>query len=168
MIVEVEPLVDERGSLARTFDARVFAANGLDARVAQCSTSFNARAGTLRGLHYQVAPHGESKLVRCAGGRIFDVVVDLRARSPTHMQWMGMELSAEGACSLFVAEGCAHGFQTLEDRSVVHYQMSSEYVPECYRGARWDDPAFAIAWPEPPDGGRIMSERDRNFPDYVP
>jgi len=168
MIVELEPLVDERGSLTRTFDAELFVANGLDPRVAQCSTSVNARCGTLRGLHYQVAPHGEGKLVRCTQGRIFDVVVDLRKGSPTYMQWVGLELSAEGANSVFVVEGCAHGFQTLEDNSVVHYQMTSEHVPECYRGARWNDPAFAIAWPEPPNGQRIISERDRNLPDYVP
>jgi dTDP-4-dehydrorhamnose 3,5-epimerase len=167
MIVELEPALDERGSLARTFDADAFAAHGLDSRVAQCSTSFNARAGTLRGLHYQAAPHGEGKLIRCARGRIFDVAVDLRARSPTHTRWVSFELSAGGVHSLFIAEGCAHGFQTLEDDSEIHYQMTSPFVPEAYRGVRWNDPAFAIEWPEPPGGERIMSERDRNFPDYA-
>jgi dTDP-4-dehydrorhamnose 3,5-epimerase len=166
-IIEIEPSIDERGSLGRTFDAEVFAAHGLDSRVAQCSTSSNARAGTLRGLHYQAAPHGESKLVRCTRGRIFDVVVDLRTQSPTHKHWIGIELSADGVRSLFVAEGCAHGFQTLEDNSEVHYQMTSAYVPDAYRGVRWSDPAFAIEWPEPPAGERLMSTRDRDFPDYA-
>lgn len=167
MIVEIEPSCDERGSLARTFDADLFAAHGLDSRVAQCSTSFNTRAGTLRGMHYQRAPHGEGKLIRCTRGRIFDVAVDLRADSPTHRRWVSIELSAGGGCSLFVAEGCAHGFQTLEDNSEVHYQMTSAYVPEAYAGVRWNDPAFAIEWPESPGGERILSERDRNHPDYL-
>lgn len=167
MIVELEPSLDERGSLARTFDAGLFAAHGLDPRVAQCSTSFNTRAGTLRGMHYQRAPHGEGKLIRCIKGRIFDVAVDLRMDSPTHRRWVSIELSAGGGRSLFIAEGCAHGFQTLEDNSEVHYQMTSAYVPESYAGVRWNDPAFAIEWPEPPGGERILSERDRNHPDYL-
>ncbi|MGA2454478.1 MAG: dTDP-4-dehydrorhamnose 3,5-epimerase [Solirubrobacteraceae bacterium] len=167
MIVELEPSLDARGSWARVFDADVFAAHGLDARVAQCSTSVNRRAGTLRGLHYQTAPYGEGKLVRCARGRIFDVAVDLRAGSPTHKRWVSVELSASNGLSLFIAEGCAHGFQTLEDNTEVHYQMTSAFVPEAYTGARWNDRAFAIEWPEPPGGERIMSERDRNFHDYV-
>jgi dTDP-4-dehydrorhamnose 3,5-epimerase len=167
MIVEFEPSIDERGSLARTFDARVFAGHGLDWRVAQCSTSFNARAGTLRGLHYQAAPHGEGKLIRCTKGGIFDVAVDLRVNSPTHKRWVSIEMSADGVHSLFIAEGCAHGFQTLEDNSEVHYQMTSPFALDAYSGARWNDPAFAVQWPDPPGGERIMSERDRNFPDYV-
>jgi len=166
-IIEIAPALDERGSLARTFDAEVFAAHGLDARVAQCSTSSNRRAGTLRGLHYQLGPYGESKLIRCTRGRIFDVAVDLRPDSPTHRRWVSVELSADGRQCLFIGEGCAHGFQTLEDDSEVHYQMNAPFAPEAYRGARWDDPAFAIAWPDPPGGERIMSERDRNFPDYM-
>jgi dTDP-4-dehydrorhamnose 3,5-epimerase len=167
MILEMEPSLDERGSLARTFDADVFAAHGLDARVAQCSTSFNRRAGTLRGLHYQTAPHGEGKLIRCTRGRTFDVAVDLRAGSPTRKRWVGIELSADGMRSLFVAEGCAHGYQTLEDNSEIHYQMTSAFVPDAYAGVRWNDPAFAIEWPECRGGERIISERDRGFPDYV-
>jgi dTDP-4-dehydrorhamnose 3,5-epimerase len=166
-IVELEPVHDERGSWARTFDAEVFAAHGLDARVAQCSTSFNARTGTLRGMHYQRAPCGECKLIRCTRGRIFDVAVDLRADSPTYRRWVGVELSGEGLRSLFIGEGCAHGFQTLEDECEIHYQMSTPFAPEAYAGVRWNDPAFAIQWPEPPVGERIISERDRNFPDHL-
>jgi dTDP-4-dehydrorhamnose 3,5-epimerase len=165
--VELEPLRDERGSFARTFDADLFATAGLDARVVQCNTSFNAHAGTLRGLHYQAPPHEEGKLVRCTRGRIFDVVVDLRPQSPTHCRWLGVELDAEGTRSLFIPGGFAHGFQTLADDSEVHYQMTAAYVPAAARGVRFDDPAFAIDWPAPP-GRRIVSERDRAFPDYAP
>lgn len=168
-VVELQPSVDERGSFTRTFDAELFAAHDLDASVVQCNTSFNVRAGTLRGLHYQAAPHGEGKLVRCTRGRVFDVAVDLRPDSPTHRRWLGFELDAEEARSLFVPAGCAHGFQTLEDGSEVHYQMTRAYVPASARGVRWDDPAFAISWPDPPAGGeRVLSARDCAFPDYAP
>jgi dTDP-4-dehydrorhamnose 3,5-epimerase len=168
-VIELEPQRDERGSFARTFDTELFAAHGLDPSVAQCNTSLNVRAGTLRGLHYQAAPHGEGKLVRCTRGRVFDVAVDLRPHSPTHRRWLGLELDADGERSLFVPAGCAHGFQTLLDDSEVHYQMTRAYVPEAARGVRWDDPAFAIRWPDPPPRGqRILSARDRAFPDYAP
>jgi dTDP-4-dehydrorhamnose 3,5-epimerase len=167
-VVELEPLGDERGWFARTFDAEAFAAAGLDARVVQCNTSFNARAGTLRGLHYQAGPHGEGKLVRCTRGAVFDVAVDLRPSSSTYCRWFGLELSADGTSSLFIPAGFAHGFQTLADGSEVHYQMTYHYVPEAARGVRWDDPAFGISWPAPPAGGRIMSERDATYPDFAP
>ncbi len=167
-VVESQPQRDERGSFARTFDAEIFAAHGLDPRVVQCNTSYNALAGTLRGLHYQAAPHEEGKLVRCTRGRVFDVVVDLRPASPTHRRWLGLELDADGSRSLFIPAGCAHGFQTLRDDSEVHYQMTAVYVPAAARGVRWDDPAFAIRWPEPPAGERIVSARDLAFRDYVP
>lgn len=168
-VIELEPVRDERGSFARTFDAELFAAHDLDASVVQCNTSFNHRAGTLRGLHYQAAPHGEGKLVRCTRGRVFDVAVDLRPDSPTHRRWLGVELDAAGGRSLFVPAGCAHGFQTLQDGSEVHYQMTRAYVPEAARGVRWDDPAFAIEWPDPPGGAeRILSAHDRAFADYDP
>jgi dTDP-4-dehydrorhamnose 3,5-epimerase len=166
-IVELEPHVDERGSFTRTFDAEVFTHHGMNAQIAQCSTSFNRRAGTLRGMHYQIGPHAEGKLVRCGRGSIFDVAVDLRPDSPTHMQWVGFELDAAGARSVFIPEGCAHGFQTLEDESEVHYQMTTAHAPDQYRGVRWNDPAFGIRWPEPPAGERTMCERDRSFPDYA-
>jgi dTDP-4-dehydrorhamnose 3,5-epimerase len=168
-VVELAPLGDERGSFTRTFDAALFAAHGLDAGVVQCNTSFNVRAGTLRGLHYQASPHGEGKLVRCTRGRVYDVAVDLRPDSPAHRRWLGLELDADGTRSLFIPAGCAHGFQTLVDGSEVHYQMTCAYVPEAARGVRWDDPAFAIAWPDPPAAReRVISARDRAFPDYDP
>jgi dTDP-4-dehydrorhamnose 3,5-epimerase len=167
-VVELEPLQDERGWFARTFDAAAFEELGLDARVSQCNTSFNARAGTLRGLHYQAEPHGEAKLVRCTRGAIYDVIVDLRRGSRTYCRWLGIELRGDGVESLFVPAGFAHGFQTLEEASEVHYQMSHHYVPEAARGVRWDDPAFAIDWPEPPPGGRTISERDASYPDFRP
>jgi dTDP-4-dehydrorhamnose 3,5-epimerase len=167
-VVELEPLGDERGWFARTFDAEVFERLGLDARVSQCNTSFNERAGTLRGLHFQAAPHGEAKLVRCTRGAVYDVVVDLREGSPARGSWFGIELRAGGTRSLFAPAGLAHGFQTLEDASEVHYQMSYPYVRGAASGVRWDDPAFAIAWPEPPAGGRTLSERDATYPDWRP
>jgi dTDP-4-dehydrorhamnose 3,5-epimerase len=167
-IVELEPLRDCRGAFTRTFDCEKFLEHGLDPRVAQCSTSFNRRAGTLRGLHYQADPHGEGKLIRCTRGSVFDVAVDLRPESVTHREWVGIELSARGERSLFIPAGCAHGFQTLEAASEVHYQMTVAHVPEATRGVRWDDPAFAIAWPDPPVGGeRILSDRDRTLPAYT-
>jgi dTDP-4-dehydrorhamnose 3,5-epimerase len=145
-----------------------FASRGLDTRVDQCSTSFNAREGTLRGMHYQVAPHGESKLVRCTRGAIYDVAVDLRPDSSTYLGWFGLELSADNGCALFVPEGCAHGFQTLADTSEVLYQISTPFVPDAARGVRWDDPAFGIEWPAAPPGGRTMASRDAGYPDFAP
>lgn len=166
VVVELEPFVDERGSFTRTFDAELFAAQGLDSRVVQCNSSFNPRAGTLRGLHYQLAPHAECKFVRCVRGRVFDVAVDLRPDSPTRGRWVGVELSAHNRLCVVVPVGCAHGFQTLEDDSEVHYQTTAAYAPAADRGVRFDDPAFAIGWPQPPAGGRILSARDRAHPDY--
>lgn len=164
-VVDLDLLGDERGWFARTFDAEEFAARGLNPAVVQCNASFNARAGTLRGMHYQAEPHGESKLVRCVRGAIFDVAVDLRAGSPTFRGWHGVELSAENRLALYIPPGLAHGFQTLTDGAEVLYQMGQHYVPEAARGVRWDDPAFAIEWPAP-DGERIVSERDRSYEDY--
>jgi dTDP-4-dehydrorhamnose 3,5-epimerase len=127
----------------------------------QCSISFNARKGTLRGLHYQAVPHAETKLVRCTKGAIYDVVVDLRPRSPTFREWTAVELTAEKRNMVYVPEGCAHGFLTLEDESEVFYQMSEFYDAESARGVRWDDPAFQIAWPGKVE---VISERDRTYP----
>jgi dTDP-4-dehydrorhamnose 3,5-epimerase len=166
-VVELEPIGDERGWFARTFDAAAFEALGLDARVTQCNASFNLRAGTLRGLHYQAQPHGEAKLVRCVRGAIYDVIVDLRPDSDAYCGWFGIELREGGTSSLFAPAGCAHGFQTLADDAEVHYQMAHHYVPEAAGGVRWDDPAFGIAWPDPPPGGRIISERDATYPNFV-
>jgi dTDP-4-dehydrorhamnose 3,5-epimerase len=168
VVIELEPYVDERGVFMRTFDAEIFAGQGLDARVAQWNSSFNPRAGTLRGLHYQVPPYAESKLVRCTKGRVYDVAVDMRLDSPTHGRWFGIELAERDTCCLLMSEGFAHGYQTLEDHSEVHYQATAPYTPDANRGVRWDDPAFAIDWPDPPHGLRIVSARDRAFPDYSP
>jgi dTDP-4-dehydrorhamnose 3,5-epimerase len=166
-VVEPERFEDERGFFARTFSVEDFAGRGLDTRVDQCSTSFNAKAGTLRGMHYQVAPQAESKLVRCTRGAIFDVAVDLRPDSASYLSWFGLELSAENGMALFVPEGCAHGFQTLVDASEVHYQISAPFTPEAARGVRWDDPAFGIEWPAAPPAGRTMAPRDASYPDFV-
>jgi dTDP-4-dehydrorhamnose 3,5-epimerase len=168
LVVESEPIEDERGYFARTFSSDEFAAHGLDERVDQCSTSFNARAGTLRGLHYQDAPHAEAKLVRCTRGAIYDVAVDLRSDSSSYLSWVGVELSADNGRALFVPEGCAHGFQTLVDASEVLYQISTSYVPTAARGVRWNDPAFGIDWPPEPPEGRTMSPRDAQYPDFTP
>jgi dTDP-4-dehydrorhamnose 3,5-epimerase len=169
-VYEVEPerSADERGYFARTYCADEFAAAGLDPVIAQCSTSFNACAGTLRGLHYQADPYAEAKLVRCTRGAIFDVAVDLRPESPSYLGWRGVELNEANGLSLYVPKGCAHGFQTLRDDSEVLYQISVAYQPGAGRGVRWDDPAFGIRWPEPPPGGRTMSERDAAYRNFTP
>ena len=166
LVVELERLADERGYFARTFDAAQFAAAGLEACVVQASTSFNARAGTLRGLHYQADPHGEAKLVRVTRGACFDVIVDLRADSPTFCESFAIELDAASGRAVYAPVGFAHGFQTLVDDTEVLYQMSHPYVPDAARGVRFDDPAFAIAWPAPTAGGLLISARDRAFPDF--
>jgi dTDP-4-dehydrorhamnose 3,5-epimerase len=167
-IVAPEPIEDERGLFARTFCAEEFQARGIDIRVAQCNTSFNARAGTLRGLHFQAEPHGEAKLVRCTQGAIYDVAVDLRPDSPSYRRWFSVELTAANRRAFFIPEGCAHGFQSLRDASEVLYQMSTPYVPGAERGLRWDDPAFGVKWPEPPVHGRTISKRDASYPDVAP
>jgi dTDP-4-dehydrorhamnose 3,5-epimerase len=164
-VVEPTELGDERGWFARTFDAEEFDARGLNPVVAQSNLSYNARRGTLRGMHYQVDPHGESKLVRCIRGAIFDVAVDLREDSPTYCGWHAVELSADNRHAFYIPAGLAHGFQTLCADCEVEYQMGHRHVPEAARGVRWDDPAFAIDWPAA-EGVRTISERDRAFPDF--
>jgi dTDP-4-dehydrorhamnose 3,5-epimerase len=161
-IVDAEAREDERGLFARTFCAEEFAAHGLDARVAQCSISFNRRTGTLRGLHYQAAPHAEAKLVRCTAGAIFDVVVDLRPESPTYTRHFAVTLTPHDRRALYVPVGFAHGFQTLADETEVLYQISHPF--SVTTGVRWDDPTFGIDWP--PVAERFMNERDRTFPDF--
>jgi dTDP-4-dehydrorhamnose 3,5-epimerase len=165
LVIELDLLGDERGWFARTFDADEFSKRGLDPVVVQCNASFTAKRDTLRGMHYQVAPHGEPKLVRCVRGSIFDVAVDLRSDSPTYCQWHGVELSADNCRTFFIPPGMAHGFQTLSDDCEVLYQMGHRYVPEAARGVRWDDAAFGIEWPTA-HRGRIVSERDRSYPDF--
>jgi dTDP-4-dehydrorhamnose 3,5-epimerase len=164
-VVELDLLADERGHFARTFDVAEFAEHGLDPAVVQCNTSFNTRRGTLRGMHYQADPDGEAKLVRCTRGSIYDVAVDLRPDSGSRGRWFGAELSASNGRMLYIPTGMAHGFQTLEDGTEVHYQMSHHYVPEAARGVRFDDPAFGIEWPLPDP---IVSERDRQYADFRP
>lgn len=159
-VVEPALAADARGFFARTWCRERFAAHGLTAELSQCSVSFNHRKGTLRGLHYQSAPFEEAKLVRCTHGAIFDVAVDVRPDSPTFGEWVGLELSGRNRRMLFVPEGVAHGFLTLEDDSEVFYQISAPYRPEAARGIRWDDPALAITWPLAPT---VVSERDAAF-----
>jgi dTDP-4-dehydrorhamnose 3,5-epimerase len=160
-VIELEPLRDERGWFARTFDAAEFRARGLDDRVVQESISYNARAGTLRGLHYQASPHEEAKLVRCPRGAILDVIVDLREGAPGYGRWFSVELDARDGRMLYVPEGLAHGFQTLVDDTEVHYRINREYAPGHGRGVRWDDPVLGVEWP---DAERIISRRDRRLP----
>lgn len=162
-VIEPERLEDERGFFARTWDRQEFEKRGLDSQLAQCSVSFNKSKATLRGMHYQAAPHEEAKLVRCTGGAIYDVVIDLRPDSPTFKQWVAVELTAENMLMLYVPRGFAHGFQTLQDNTEVFYQISEFYAPESARGVRWDDPAFDIQWPQAEE--RVISARDRTFPD---
>lgn len=167
-VVEQERFTDERGHFARTYCAEEFAAHGLDPRVSQCNTSLNVRAGTLRGLHRQAAPHEEAKLVRCTRGAIYDVAVDLRSDSPSYLRWSAIELSEDNGYAFFIPDGCAHGFQALRDASEVFYQISVPYQADATRGVRWDDPAFGIRWPEALHGGRTISPRDASYPDYQP
>jgi dTDP-4-dehydrorhamnose 3,5-epimerase len=162
--VELEPIADERGFFARSFCRDAFRKQGLAVDYPQCSISFNARRGTLRGMHWQAAPHAEAKLVRCTRGRLYDVIVDLRPESHSYCRWTGVELAAARRNALYVPEGFAHGFLTLEDETEVFYQISHEYRPEAARGVRWDDPAFGIRWPAAP---AVVSERDRGYPDHV-
>jgi dTDP-4-dehydrorhamnose 3,5-epimerase len=166
ILVELEPHDDARGAFARTWSRDEFASHGLSSEISQCSLSRNTRAATLRGLHFQMSPHEETKLVRCTHGAIFDVIVDLRPESETAGQWLGVELSSSDGTALYVPKGFAHGFQTLVDESEVFYMMSDPYVPEASSGVRWDDPALGIEWPEAHE--RTISERDLAWPDYEP
>lgn len=163
--IELEPHQDERGFFARTFCEREFAAHGLVTRYPQCNLSYNRDAGTLRGMHYQAAPHREAKLVRCVSGAIYDVIVDLRPGSPTRLRWIGVELDARSRAALYIPGGFAHGFLTLREHTEVFYQMGAFYESEAARGLRWNDPAIGIEWPFTP---RILSERDRSYPDFDP
>jgi dTDP-4-dehydrorhamnose 3,5-epimerase len=163
--VELERFEDERGSFARAFCSHEFGLAGLPTVFPQCNISVNLRRGTLRGLHWQEEPYPEGKLVRCTRGAIWDVAVDLRRESSTFRCWFGVELTAANGCALYIPPGFAHGFQTLEDSSEVFYQMSNTYQPSLARGARWDDPAFGIAWPLPDP---ILSPRDAAYPAFEP
>jgi dTDP-4-dehydrorhamnose 3,5-epimerase len=164
VVVSPDRHPDARGFFARTWCAREFAAAGLSPTLAQISVSWNDRKHTLRGMHWEAAPERESKLVRCTRGAIFDVVVDLRPESATYLHHLGIHLDADGHRAVFIPPGLAHGFLTLADGTEVLYQMDSFYAPGAERGARWDDPAFAIDWPTPP---KVISERDLSFPDFA-
>jgi dTDP-4-dehydrorhamnose 3,5-epimerase len=164
-IIEPERLEDERGFFARTWCRDEFEARGLSPDFVQCNVSHNRRRGTVRGLHYQAAPHAEAKLVRCTRGAIFDVLVDLREGSDTYLNWTAAELTADNGKMVFAPEGVAHGFQTLDDDTEVFYQMSEPYHPESAGGVRWDDPRLAIAWPL--SERCIVSDRDRSLPRLV-
>jgi dTDP-4-dehydrorhamnose 3,5-epimerase len=159
--VEMARIEDERGFFARSFCADDFAARGLAMGVRQCSISYNAKRGTLRGLHFQAAPHGEDKLVRCTAGAIFDVIVDIRAESPTHRRWFGVELTAGNRRSLYIPKGFAHGFISLADDTEVSYMISVPYTAGFARGIRWNDPALGIEWPIVP---AVISARDAAHP----
>ena len=163
--LEIEPAVDERGLFARTYSAAEFAERGIAFTIAQASVSFNACRGTLRGMHLQVPPHEESKLIRCVAGSVFDVVVDLRAGSPTQLRWFGLELDATQRNALYVPAGFAHGFLTLEADTELEYLISTPYEPSAAAGVRWDDPAVGIDWPNQPV---VISDRDAAFLDLDP
>ncbi len=165
--IELAPQEDDRGVFARSYCWREFEAHGLNPRVVQCNVSSNRQRGTLRGMHYQDAPSAEAKLVRCVRGALYDVAADVRVDSPTFGQWTALELRAEPGRPwqmLYLPEGVAHGFLTLEDDTEVFYQMSEFYAPQTARGFRWNDPTFAVEWPEPV---RVISDRDRSYPDFA-
>ena len=163
-IIEPERLEDDRGFFARIFCQEEFAAHGLRTRFVQGSISFNHKKGTLRGMHYQVAPHAEARLVRCTMGAIYDVIIDLRSGSPTFKQWVALELTAQNRTMLYVPEGLAHGFQSLVDDTEVSYLMTESYHPDLAGGVRSDDPAFGIEWPMP---AKVIADRDRTYPDFA-
>jgi dTDP-4-dehydrorhamnose 3,5-epimerase len=162
-IVDLNRLEDERGFFARSFCQREFTEHGMNPRIAQCNVSYNRKKRTLRGMHLQVGPSQEAKLVQCTQGAIYDVIIDLRPDSPTFCEHVGVVLSAENYRMLYIPEGFAHGFLTLEDDSNVFYLMSEFYAPDYARGFRWNDPAFGISWPDTPD---VISERDAGYPDF--
>lgn len=164
-VFEIRPelLSDERGFFARTWCQKEFEAQGLNPRLVQCNISFSRRKGTLRGMHYQAGEHAEAKLVRCTKGSICDVALDIRPESRTFGNWVAVVLTEQDRNMLYLPEGCAHGFLTLEDETEVFYQMSQFYNPESARGVRWDDPAFHIAWP---GNVEVISERDRTYPNF--
>lgn len=159
--IDVERREDERGFFARTFCEEELRGHGLNPKVVQCNLSWNRARGTLRGMHYQAAPHEETKIVSCTRGAAWDVIVDLRPQSQTYRRWTALELTADNRRSIYIPHGIAHGFITLTDDVEMHYMMGAAYVAEGARGVGWDDPAFAIAWPLEP---AVISDRDRNYP----
>jgi dTDP-4-dehydrorhamnose 3,5-epimerase len=164
-IVDIDPLSDARGFFARAWCAQELEEHGLVARIAQCNTSYNKRKGTLRGMHLQRAPHEEVKFVKCIRGALYDVIIDLRPGSATYMEWVGVELTAENRRALYVPEGFAHGFQSLQDDVETLYMVSEFYAPQAETGFRWDDPAFAVVWPLGPP--TVVSEKDASWPSFT-
>lgn len=162
--IDLDRVEDERGFFARSWCVKEFESNGLDARLVQCNISYNKLRGTLRGMHYQIAPAAEVKVVRCTSGAIYDVIIDLRPEAPTYKEHFSVILSSENHRMLYIPEQFAHGFLTLADDTEVMYQMSEFYIPDCARGLRWDDPSFGIVWPEEV---RVISGKDRAYPDYT-
>lgn len=163
-VVEIEKLSDARGFFARSWSRKEFEAHGLTSGIVQANVSYNHKKGTLRGMHYQIAPYQESKLIRCTRGAIYDVIIDLRPDSSTYKQWMGVELTADNYTMFFVPQDFAHGFQTLMDETEITYQVSQFYTPGSEKGIRFDDPAFDIQWPLKVT---IISDKDRIWPDFV-
>ncbi|MFH1932399.1 MAG: dTDP-4-dehydrorhamnose 3,5-epimerase [Pseudomonadota bacterium] len=165
-VIEIEKRQDNRGFFARAWCKKEFESRGLNTSFAQANLAFSKKNGTLRGMHYQMSPYEEIKLVRCIKGAIYDVAIDLRPDSPTYKSWVGVELTDDNHKMLYIPENFAHGYQTLTDNAEVFYQVSQFYSPESERGVRWDDPAFGIKWPETDDV--VISEKDKNWPDYLP
>lgn len=163
-LIEIDPIRDDRGYFARNYCRREFGEHGLIVHIEQSNMGFNARRGTLRGMHYQTTPAEEAKLVSCPRGAVFDVVLDLRPDSPSFRKWYGVELTADNGRLLYIPEGCAHGYQALHDDTLIIYNTSNSYAPRSAAGVRWDDPAFGIEWPLPPT---VMSEADRSWPDFT-
>lgn len=163
--IEIEQLKDNRGFFARSWCQREFEEHGLTSRVVQTNVSFNIKKGTLRGMHYQIAPYEEAKLIRCTNGAIYDVIIDLRPDSPTYLQWVGAELTADNHKMLFVPESFAHGFQTLQDNTEVTYQVTQFYTPGSERGIRWNDKTINIEWLVDVN---VISDKDKNWPDFRP
>ena len=163
-VIELQEHTDERGFFARSWCSEEFKAHGLNPRLVQCNISFNRAKGTLRGMHYQGEPFAEAKLVRCTRGSLFDVAIDLRPASPTYGSVLSEVLSEDNRFAMYIPEGCAHGFQTLEDDTEIFYQMSEFYSPEHQTGVRYDDPAFGIRWPL---ANPIMNARDRTLPRFI-
>jgi dTDP-4-dehydrorhamnose 3,5-epimerase len=161
--IEIDKFEDDRGFVAYAWTARDFLEQGLNTKFVEMIVSYNARKGTLRGMHYQNEPFAQAKLVRCTQGAIYDVAIDLRRDSPTFKQWDAVELTAQNHRMFYIPEGCAHGFQTLADQTEVFYQISNVYAPEHYDGVRWNDPAFGVEWP---DSDRTIISRDRDYPDF--
>jgi dTDP-4-dehydrorhamnose 3,5-epimerase len=164
-LIDLERREDERGFFARAWCAEEFSEHGLSTRLVQANMSFNVRQGTVRGMHFQVDPHAEAKVVRCTRGAIFDAIIDLRPESETYKRWIGVELDAQGRRALYVPERFAHGFQTLAPDTETMYLVSEFYAPQAEGGVRWDDPAFGIEWPDPANA--FLSEKDRNWPDFA-